>query len=819
MNAADFRVRAEQIQILARNLPFTTVTGVAIALLAAGGAAATVGGWIWNWAIAFAAVAALRLAMLPFYWKALGRDGHHRFWGWALTLNTLASGLMWLAYGLLTFVPNDATHALFVAIIQTGLTAASLASLSAFIPAMLAFAIPTMAGFIIPCALSGERTLTVLSVMACVFMLVIFLASRRAEKVLVQSIRLRYDNQRLIEDLQRAKSEAEAASRAKSDFLAVMSHEIRTPINGVAAMAELLGQTSTDSEQGSMVSILRQSADSLLAIIDDILDFSKIEAGRLLMEDVPFELARVVEDAAQMVAPRAFEKGLELVVDLEPDLPARIHGDPVRLRQVLLNLAGNAVKFTERGHVRLSARARGDQLLFAVEDTGIGIAPEYQASLFQPFTQADGSVARRYGGSGLGLSICKRLLELMGGRIWLESRQGHGTRFFFLLPARPEMGAAIVQPLIGLTVSVVAQPPLRPALERMLVAQGAMVIDHGADVVVRDGPGLGTETGPVVELVPFHHLTSGSATGLRLRKPVRGDDLAQAIQVALGRVPAQAQSVPPGQRAYRAPDGATADAEGARILVAEDSPTNRMVISKMLNRLGLVYDLAKDGAEALTMFRAGAYGLVLTDFHMPEMDGLTLARIIRSGEVGADTPIIALTADVLPETAARCAQVGMQGYLTKPVSLLVLEKAIGEYLPRALQLRQEVTPEPAQAVVPHRPASHILDSDLLSEIFGALDAEALALLSDYRATTAARLDSLSAAVAAGNAEEAKRHAHTARGTSSSVGANALADCFGVVEDAVVAGNFSEARHALEQTAVQLETFTQFLAGLKAGEGQ
>jgi len=802
MNAADARVGAEQVKVLARNLPFTTITGTVVAMLAAAGAAGTVGAWVWDWAIGFAIVAGLRLAMLRIYWRSPSRETRPMLWGWALAGNAMAAGLMWLVFGLTTFVPQDATHALFVALIQAGLTAASVASLSAFTPAMLAFGIPTMAGFMIPFATSGERTLLILSMMAGLYGVVVFLSSRRAEKVLIQSIRLRYDNERLIDDLQRAMAEAEAASRAKSDFLAVMSHEIRTPMNGVAAMAELLDQTRTDDEQSSMISILRQSAGSLLTIIDDILDFSKIEAGRLAVEDVPFKLGRVVEDVAQMVAPRASEKGIELVVDLAPGLPAFVYGDPVRLRQVLLNLAGNAVKFTERGHVRLTAAWCEPELYFAVEDTGIGIAPETQALLFEPFTQGDGTVARRYGGTGLGLSICKRLLDLMGGRIWLESEEGKGSRFAFVLPARAAAGET-AKPLAGITVAVQADDVLRPALERMLEAQGA-ALSGEPDVVVRDGPG--NHSGPVVELVPSHHLETAPAAGIRLRKPARAEDLARAVQASLGRVPAE--SIQIRQRAWRAPSSELADAEGVRILVAEDSAVNRLVVSKMLDRLGLVYDLARDGAEALMRFHARRYGLVLTDFHMPGMDGLSLARAIRAS--GANLPIVALTADVMPETAAACAGAGMQGYLSKPVSLAVLEASIGQYLPRALQLRQEADAIAAAAPLP---ATQVLDTGVLSAIFGQMEGEAMALLGDYAAATANRFAELRNAMAAGDMAAVKYHAHTAKGASRSVGALALAEIFAAVENAVAEDRIDIIRDHLARGEGKLDEFRDRLAGL------
>ncbi|MBY0430404.1 MAG: hypothetical protein K2Q10_04345, partial [Rhodospirillales bacterium] len=584
--------------ILARNLPFTTLTGIIIALLAAAGAARAIDHlWLAGWAAAFVIIAVLRLAMVRLYWRSPHRDRDVRFWGAVLAFNTLLSGLMWLVFGLIAFAPDDASHVLFVAIIQTSLTAASLASLSAFTPAQLAFAIPTMAGLIVPFANSGERSLMILAGMALVFVAVIFLSSRSAERVLAQSIRLRFDNQRLIDELReseanlrRATVEANAASRAKSDFLAMMSHEIRTPMNGVVAMAELLAQTSLDSEQRGMLAIMRNSGESLLSIIEDILDFSKIEAGRLTIERIPLDLRGIVEAVAETVAPRACEAGLEVVVDVDAGLPARVLGDPGRLRQILLNLAGNAVKFTERGHVRIAAEAAGDQIAFVIEDTGMGITPEALARLFQPFTQADGAVARRYGGTGLGLSICKRLIDLMGGTIRVDSAPESGTRFRFTLPlpAAEPTAKPGPMPLAAAAVAVLAAAPLRQAIERMVTASGATVTEDtaAADVVICEEGQRPAEAARVVALTAFDHMEVRAPA---VRKPVRSRELVEAVAAILGRT----QVLPPPTRlattAYAAPARLAAEREGATILVAEDNRVNRLVISKMLDRLGMVY--------------------------------------------------------------------------------------------------------------------------------------------------------------------------------------------------------------------------------------
>ncbi len=697
--ATEARVHAEKVQVLARNLPFTAVTGVAIALLAAAGSQGVIGLAAWQWAAAFILVALLRLAMLPVYWRSAADPDKSRLWGYILTFNTLLSGLMWAVFGVIAYVPGNYSHGLFVAIIQTGLTAASLASLSAYTPALLSFAVPTMGGFIVAYASSGERPMQILALMAGVFLVVMALSSRAAERVLSQSIRLRFDNQRLIDELKTAKVEAEAANVAKSDFLAMMSHELRTPMNSVVAMAELVDQTALDGEQRGMVSIIRHSAESMLSIIGDILDLSRIEAGRLSLDEVPFDLATVVEDVAQIVAPAAGEKNLEVVVDIDPAIPERLWGDPARLRQILLNLAGNAVKFTDHGHILLAAEGSGDGLHLLVADTGPGITAEAQTRLFNPFTQADNAVARRYGGTGLGLSICKRLVELMGGHIAVDSAPGQGSRFYFTVPMRPAETAVTPPPmprLDGCRLAVLVQAPLQAALERLLLARGAILADHPgqADFVLYEGdaPPAGR---PGVRLVPFHHLDMAAGHTM-LRKPVRANELLAIIAAGTGRASPPPASAGTSPQAFRAPDRRRAEAERSVILVAEDNLINRIVLSKMLDRLGMVYDLAEDGRAALGYFRRhDCYGLVLTDFHMPEMDGVNLARAIRAG--GAkDVPIIALTADALPQTGKLCAEAGMQGQLIKPLRQQALEEILARWLPRALALRQPGLTAPPQ---------------------------------------------------------------------------------------------------------------------------
>ena len=573
--------------------------------------------------------------------------------------------------------------------------------------------------------------------------------SARVESVLV-IMRDVTAHKRAQSDLVRAREQALAAVQAKSEFLANMSHEIRTPLNGIIGMTDLLAETGLDAEQRDFVRTVQDCGAGLLTVIDDILDFSKIEAGKLDLENVPFELLGVVEGRAGLLQGRAGEKGLSLLTYVDAGLPAHVYGDPARLGQVLLNLLGNAIKFTAVGSVVVRVvreednpeKNEGPRVCFSVQDTGIGLSAVAKAKLFQPFTQADGSTARRFGGTGLGLSISKRLVELMGGEIGVDSTEGRGSTFWFKLPLAAALAAEDPVPpavpmaarsLVGRRVLVVDDHlAATEILGRYLRGWGAEVatVGRAADALAElrrcareachydlaildkrlpdlDGLELAAQirSDPTLAAMPFILATAFDRRALReevlaagcaayLRKPVRREELHQTVIQVFDCADTAGDRAAPdrGRTGPASPEAGRKLAGGdAHILVAEDNAVNQRLLLAQLRSLGYQAQAVANGHEVLEAMAHHRFALVLMDCHMPEMDGLEATRAIRKQEENRSAqaservshiPVLALTADVLPENRACCVKAGMDGFLTKPVRKEQLREALEEWLQR-----------------------------------------------------------------------------------------------------------------------------------------